>query len=239
MRKNQLKSKKLHEQLSQIIAQTEQGGQLPSEPTLAKDLGVSRATLREAMRSFETQGLLRRRQGSGTFVTHPSQLFESGLEMLESIERLAARIGLKVLMGAKNVEERPAASQESQALGVAEGSGVIQVTRVISTEDRPVAYLIDIVPSDLLRPEEIDQDFTGSVLDLFLKRGTPSLVTSRCEITAVAAPKEVAKAMGIQRGDVLLKFVAYLYSAEGRVVDYSFSYFLPGYFNFHVMRKVG
>ena len=43
----------------------------------------------------------------------------------------------------------------------------------------------------------------------------------------------------VQRDDVLLHFVAYLYSKEGRVVDYSFSYFLPGYFRFHVVRKVG
>ncbi len=49
----------------------------------------------------------------------------------------------------------------------------------------------------------------------------------------------MARALQIQRDDVLLHFVAYLYSNDGRVVDYSFSYFLPGYFRFHVVRKVG
>jgi GntR family transcriptional regulator len=43
----------------------------------------------------------------------------------------------------------------------------------------------------------------------------------------------------IQRGDVLLRFVAYLYSTTGKVVDFSYSYFLPGYFNFHINRRVG
>jgi GntR family transcriptional regulator len=42
----------------------------------------------------------------------------------------------------------------------------------------------------------------------------------------------------IQRDDVLLHFVAHLYTKDSRVVDYSFSYFLPGYFHFHVVRKV-
>src|SRR3972149_10219143 len=108
MKKNQSKSDILHEQLSQLIALTEPGGRLPSEPAVAKDLGVSRATLREAMRTFETQGLIRRKQGSGTYVTHPSQVFESGLEMLESIETLAARLGLGGRVVEMRVEERPA-----------------------------------------------------------------------------------------------------------------------------------
>jgi GntR family transcriptional regulator len=65
------------------------------------------------------------------------------------------------------------------------------------------------------------------------------LVSSRCEINAVTASSEVARALGIQKGDVLLRFIAYLFAASGQVVDYSFSYFLPGYFNFHVVRRVG
>ncbi len=43
----------------------------------------------------------------------------------------------------------------------------------------------------------------------------------------------------VQRGDVLLQFVSKLYTASGSIVDYSFSYFLPGYFKFHLVRRVG
>ena len=43
----------------------------------------------------------------------------------------------------------------------------------------------------------------------------------------------------IQRGDVLLKLTALLFTASGQVIDFSHSYFLPGYFKFHVVRKVG
>jgi GntR family transcriptional regulator len=38
---------------------------------------------------------------------------------------------------------------------------------------------------------------------------------------------------------VLLQFIAHLYATDGRMVDYSISYFLAGYFRFHVVRKVG
>jgi GntR family transcriptional regulator len=58
-------SQHIHNQLSRIIADTHPGERLPSEPTLALQFGVSRAMLRETMRTFETQGIIRRRQGSG------------------------------------------------------------------------------------------------------------------------------------------------------------------------------
>ena len=102
-----------------------------------------------------------------------------------------------------------------------------------------MAYLIDSLPVHFLNPEDVAEDFSGSVLDLLLKRGDPPLGVSRCEIAAVAAPPEVARALHIQRGDSLMVFEAMLYTTDGAPVDYSFSYFLPGYFKFHVVRRVG
>lgn len=235
---NQSVSQKLNDRLVQIIASARPGERLPSEPHLAKQLGVSRATLREAMRTFESQGLLRRRQGSGTFVTHPSTVIDSGLEILESIETLAQRKNLPVRMGTLKVEQRLANEDECQALEIGARCQVIQVSRVIETEDRPVAFLVDILPVDVMTPEDIDSDFSGSVLDFLLERGSPALAVSRTNITAVTANSEISRALGIQRGDVLLHFFASLYSSDGRVVDNSYSYFLPGYFNFHVVRRV-
>ncbi|OGO13478.1 MAG: hypothetical protein A2Y53_03080 [Chloroflexi bacterium RBG_16_47_49] len=232
-------SQRLHEDLGKIIAETPPGARLLTEPDLAKQLNVSRATLREAMRTFETQGLIYRHQGSGTFVIHPTQVIDTGLEVLESIETLSKRIGLPVSLGDLKVEHRLTDGEIAKALSIQADEQVLYISRVIHAEGRPVAFLIDILPEDLITHEELDSGFTGSVLDLMLKRGTPTLVSSRCEINAVQAIIEVAKALRIQRGDVLLRFIAYLYTTNGRVVDYSFSYFLPGYFNFHVIRRVG
>ncbi|MFO7623999.1 MAG: GntR family transcriptional regulator [Anaerolineales bacterium] len=238
MVENLSRQQKLHEELWRIIAETEAGQRLLNEPDLARQLGVSRATLREAMRTFETQGLIRRRQGSGTYVVRPSRVIESGLELLESIESLSNKIGLDVSMGELSVEYRLGNPSECKALGLEPAQRIIHLSRVIMTEDRSVAYLIDILPDKILSPEEIQAGFTGSVLDVLLQRGSPTLVTSLTEISATGADQKVARALGVQRGAVLLVFNASLYSADGQIVDYSTSYFLPGYFRFHVVRRV-
>ena len=241
---NQSISQRLHENLRQLITATQPGDRLPSEPELSQRLGVSRATLREAMRTFETQGLIRRRQGSGTYVNQPARVIESGLEVLESIETLAQRIGLPVTMGSLQVERRAPNETECEILKIPCDVNITKVERVILANKRPAAFLIDILPQDVLTPEELENgivvgEFNGSILDLLIRRGEPELMVSRTEISAATASSEVARALGIQRGDVLLRFIAELYTTSGRVIDYTYSYFLPGYFRFHVVRRVG
>jgi GntR family transcriptional regulator len=229
---------RLQSDLAAMIGKMEAGGRLPSEPELARRLGVSRATLREAMRTFEVQGLIRRRQGSGTFVVGRVPVIEAGLEVLESIETMAVRLGLEVSVGDLRVETVEAEGEAARELGVPIGTRLTRVRRVMIEDNRPVAYLTDNLCSTALGPEQLGHDFKGSVLDFLLQRGDP-LKVSKAAITAVAAPAEVARALQIQRGDVLLEFISKLYSTDGAVLDYSWSFFIPGYFHFHVVRRVG
>jgi GntR family transcriptional regulator len=230
---------RLQGQLSSLIAATQPGERLPAEPELAKQMGVSRATLREAMRAFEGQGIIRRRQGVGTFVVGQPSVIETGLEVLESIESLAHRMDLDVSMGDLHIDKVQASEEEAEALNLAISSDLVRVRRVILAGNRPVAFLVDTLPEDIFPSEDLEQGFTGSVLDLLLRRAAPKPVRSVAEIRAVAASAEIARSLEIQRGDVLLIFVARLYSSEEQVIDYSLSYFLPGYFRFQVVRRVG
>jgi GntR family transcriptional regulator len=105
-------------------------------------------------------------------------------------------------------------------------------------EGRPVAYLVDTLPEEILRPEDLPKNFNGSVLDFLITQGIP-LTVSRAEISATGATADVARVLEIQRDDVLLKFSSKLYVVDGSVVDYTVSNFIPGYFNFHVIRRIG
>jgi len=229
---------RLQADLAALIERTPAGQRLLSEPDLAKQLGVSRATLREAMRMFETQGLIRRRQGSGTYVVGKIQALDSGLETLESIETTAKRQGLEISVSDLSLEQVKADDELSAKLNVEAGTRLTRVRRVIRTENRPVAYLVDTLPEDILRADDLTSEFHGSVLDFLLARGD-ALNTSRADVSAIGATADVAKPLEIQRGDVLLHFSAQLFNSAGRVEDYSLTYFIPGYFHFHIVRRVG
>ena len=229
---------RLQADLAKLIAETPAGARLMSEPDLAKQMGVSRATLREAMRTFETQGLIRRRQGSGTYVVGKFEVIDAGLEVLESLETMARRMNLEISVSDLHVEQLQAEKTVADSLCVEEAVPITRVRRVMRADSRPVAYLIDYLPETVLKPADLPAEFRGSVLDYLIECGIDMQV-SRAAISAANAPADVAKALEIQRDDVLLRFASQLYDGKGQVVDYSVSYFIPGYFNFHVNRRIG
>jgi GntR family transcriptional regulator len=191
------------------------------------------------MRSFEEEGRIVRRQGVGTIVTRPPRALEAGLEVLESLETLAARTSQSVEMGECQISVRPAGGEDAAQLEIAAEAPVVEVSRVILAGGRPVAYLIDVLPESLLPPDVWAHGFTGSVLDLLLRAGEVDLDVSRTEIGALSASPEVARRLQIQRGDVLLRLEARLFARDGRALDHSWSYFLPGSIHLHIVRRVG
>lgn len=226
------------DRLGELLAESPPGTFLPSEPALAEQFGVSRSTLREAMRIFEARGLIIRRRGVGTYVAKPPKVIETGLEVLSSIESLAAQIGVDLEASSLEIVERGADPEEAGQLKLPHGAPIIELSRVIEADSRPVAYFVDCLPRDYLEPSEVSQGFSGSVLSLLLDRGHPPLDRSHAEISAVPADAEVAKGLGVHAGDVLLYLEALLYTVGGEVIDHSRSYFLPNTFRFHVIRHV-
>lgn len=240
--KTQIDSRPLYvraeEALGSLIESLAPGDRLPTEPDLAKQLHISRATLREAMRLFEERGRIVRKPGVGTFILGPHPIIEAGLEVLESLDTLSQRLGLHTHMTDLQIDERPADEGDCAALNVAMGSSVMAVSRTIYAGDVPVAYLTDVVPTGVVQRDEMET-FRGSVLDLLIRRGDPALGQSRTAITAESADSSLARHLGVQRGTPLIHFEATLYSLRGDPIDHSHSFFVPGYFKFHVVRKVG
>ena len=213
-------------------------GMLPSETELSQHFSVSRATIREALSQLEQRGVVNRRHGVGTFVVPQPPRIDAGLEQLASLETLARRIGLKTRMGSPVIEERTATPAEAECLQTPPETQVLSIARVIMTGKRPIAYLVDVVPTTILKRQDLNQTFRGSVLDLFAQHDEISLSHSRTDIMIESANKTIARELNLQPGEPLHKLQAQLYTRDGRVIDYSQSYFVPGYFHFHVIRRI-
>jgi DNA-binding FadR family transcriptional regulator len=109
---------KAYEQVADVLhrrvvaRELEPGERLPTEAMLAAEFGVSRTTVREALRLLAAQGLLRTAKGAtgGSYVTlpsagHLSASLRSGLGMLAE----AKDVSLEELLEARRLLEVPAA----------------------------------------------------------------------------------------------------------------------------------
>ncbi len=230
--------------LNDITAGIESGellrsnGQLPSEDELGKRFEVSRATVREALSRLEQQGSVTRQHGVGTFASSKALILDSGLEQLESIDTLAHRIGLDTQAGATEIIERPATVSEAERLQVTPGSQVLAVSRQILAADKPVAYLVDVVPTTFLRASDLEPIFKGSVLDVFLQRANPVLSHALTDMLIEPVESNIANRLNLSSKDIIFKLESLLFSRDGHKIDTSLSYFVPGYFRFHVVRRI-
>ena len=214
------------------------GEQLPSQNELAAQLGISRSTLREALLKLEQEGMVICRHGIGTFIAPGYEhRLESGLEHLESILKTAARHGMELGVDALQVEEEPADQEQAALLQVEPGTPVTSVRRVLQTDGMPIAYMLDVVLSSILRPAAIDETFNGSALDTLRRQPGLHITQATATISAINASPYLAEQLEVKRRQALLLMEERLFDETGRVIEFSHNYFMPDFFQFHLVRR--
>jgi GntR family transcriptional regulator len=193
---------------AQIIAQIEQaiadgelapGDRLPPERALAEEHGVSRMTVRQALQSLESRGLLRRSIGrnGGSFVARPK--VERDLGTFTGLSEQLARQG--VAAGARVLSAR------------ATHDGV-EVVRVRLADGEPFALERSLFPERFAHLLELD--LTGSLYELL---GNDAPVRSVERIEPVLAGEDEAAALGLRVGAPLMLVDRVAYDDAGEVVE--------------------
>lgn len=214
------------------------GEQLPSQDELAAELGVSRTTLREALLGLEQEGIIILKHGVGTFVTAGyGYRLESGLERLESILELTVRQRLDVRTSGLEVVVGQANPEVAEKLQIPQGAPLTTIRRAFIVEGKQVAYMVDQVPATILAPDEIDESFDGSVLDLLRTKQDLHIARAVANIEAINADSFLVEKLKVQPQQALLLLEETLFDQESTAVEFSRNYFVSEFFHFFVVRR--
>jgi GntR family transcriptional regulator len=129
-------------QVEQVVRQMINSGewqvgvQLPAEDRLCALFGVSRITLRHALRNLEDSGLLRREHGRGTFVRNTTLV--AGTRELTSFTHEMDVIGVRASSRLLECSLSTATSQAASALEIEEGDPVVRIRRLRLGNDQPI-----------------------------------------------------------------------------------------------------
>jgi len=104
------------------------GGQVPPEPELMAEYGVSRATVRQALAGLLAEGLLEIRRGLGTYVT--ARRFEHTIGGFYSFSREIERHGLQPGTQVLDLRKLPATDSVAEPLAVPTGTEVVALRRL-------------------------------------------------------------------------------------------------------------
>jgi GntR family transcriptional regulator len=219
------------------------GDRIPPETELVDALSVSRVTVRAGLARLVKRGLLERRQGSGTFLVQPPEgaRLRSGLERLETYTIHAARLGLTLDSEDLSIETVDAQPEEAAALEVAEGAPLVSVSRILLVEGRPAAWMVDVVPEDIIGVEEVREHFRpdAMVLDLLVSEGVPvGFSQMLIEAVMIDPAESVGRTLGLKTPSAALALTQTMYLTDGSPVQWSRDTFLPGHLNLHVVREL-
>ncbi|MEX4008712.1 GntR family transcriptional regulator [Neoaquamicrobium sediminum] len=120
------------------------GMQIPNEERLSTMLGVSRITIRHALRNIEDSGLLRREHGRGTFVRSSTVI--AGVRGLTSFTQEMAGLGLIVGSRILERDEQAASAEVASALEIRQGEPVVRLRRLRMGNDAPIGVQTAYMP---------------------------------------------------------------------------------------------
>ena len=220
----------VREHLLTRIKALEPGAQLPAEPILCDEYGVSRITLRHAVDGLIADGHLVREHGRGTFVTEPQY-------RLRYRERFAGEVtgffaqqtneGFTVTTSVIRQRVTLAGSGTASQLDLNAADAVVELTRLRYVNGTVHHVVVTYLPFALF-PDTAEVDFTDGSLFGYLKaEHQTALMRNDLLVSVEAAPELVAEALGVDIGEKLLKVASTVFDSADRPIAYGYSYFTP------------
>jgi GntR family transcriptional regulator len=188
------------------------GEALPSERDLCDIMGTSRVTVRKAIEMLIEEGLLSRRQGSGTFVAPRIQLPGSYLSSF-SEDAQARGLATETEWIKKMVDV--ASDEEARLLQLDPGAGVARLSRVRKAGGEPLAIENAVVPQVMIA--DINS-ISGSLYAALSDYGNRPL-TGEQKIRAALASGEEAALLSIPGKSEILRIERLTRRSDGRAVE--------------------
>lgn len=207
---------------------------LPSEFDLSKQLGVSRATLREALRILEEENVIIRRHGVGTFI-NSRPTFSSGIEQLSSVTDMIKQAGMKPGTIFLSTQIQEATEEDRERFQCEEGDSILMIERVRTADGQPVVYCVDRVPRKYL-PNYFSGELE-SLLDVLNLQAGKKISYAIAHIEPIGYHEKVSPVLECNPETALLALKQMHYDVQDDPILYSLNYFKADQFSFHVLRK--
>lgn len=229
-----LKARRLALLLRERIASGEiaPGSRLASEPALALEHGVSRVTVRRALDSLASDGLIDRRVGAGTFVREaeaPKPIVADFANMLTHLVEMGRRTGVRLVSFAYGAPPEGVA----HSLGLAPGERTQRSVRVRLIDGQPFSYLTTHVP-ERIGLTYSESDLASVPLLALLERSGAAVERASQTISATLASPDVAEALGLEIGSPLLSLTRVVFGPDGDGVEHLHALYRPDRYSFQM-----
>jgi DNA-binding GntR family transcriptional regulator len=200
-----------------LSGQLSAGAKLTPEAEFARNLGISRPSLREAIRILAREGLIVVKHGVGTFITNETKPILGSLELMRSMTDMIRASGGEPACRDLSIDLIDPPADVAMELELAAGAKTGRVSRVRLINERPFAVSKEYIALDeRQRSFSALKAFAGGSLYEFLRQnlGLP-ISHSKLRMSAVAADAAMAQVLKLDKRAPLLLMRELHYSFDG------------------------
>jgi GntR family transcriptional regulator len=194
------------------------GDQLPTEDRLIARFGVSRITVRRAIQNLVSRGLVEIRRGKGTFVAAP-KIMHDLKELSGFVEDMHA-LGRKPTARVIGKEIVAANATVARQLELTRGERVVRIRRVRLANGVPLSFDETYLPLGIGKKIITNNLKVEPIFSLLERKYDVPLIEAEYKLDAVAAEKEVARALKVKPRSPIFRIERTSYSTGSRPVDY-------------------
>lgn len=211
--------------------------QLPSESSIAADLGVSRNTLREAYIALENEGIIVRRHGIGTFVAHTPTIRDS-LNDFYSFAQIIQDSGYKPVFKTLSLSFCFAPANVYAFFSAPLTQKIRCIKRIVQADKDPVIYVEDYF-SPVVEAASLDWEaFDGNTVQFLAAGLTTPLHQIRSSIRAAALSPEIGPILGLPPETPILSVQSIIYTIDNEPVTYSKISFNSNFIEMNIVRTI-
>lgn len=202
------------------------GASLPSEAALCARFGVSRFTVREALRRLQADGIVARVQGAGSRVLRdrPAEVFVQNYRSVSELSQYAAETRLELLGSRPTILDADMAAR----VGGTEGAGWVVLRGVRrSAGGEAIAFVESYVPQRLAGLAQTLAAGPGPIYAGLARAEAQPVIDAVQETQALPAPGYVAEALDLEPDAPTLRILRRYATAEGTLIA-SFNWHLGG-----------
>jgi GntR family transcriptional regulator len=215
------------------------GSRMPGERSLAEELGVSRVTLRQALRTLELEGLLEADGGARWVRRDSGTSIEEGATGLVSFTDLAVTHGRTVSATVLKLVTRPTDVDEAELLRLAPGAEVHELVRLRCVDSIPILVDHSLIPA-ALTPGLDKLDFrTESLYRVLAAEYGCGPVRAECAIESREVQPAYAGHLGLERGGPVLEIQQLTFDRSGQVVQWCRSVYRGDRYKFRALLEIG
>lgn len=194
---------------------------LPNEVGMAKQLGIARNTVRQAINKLVFEGLIVRKKGVGTVLADKS--VNTRIRNWLSFSQEMKAMGIKIKNFELEVGWVDADKKVADFFGILAGKQVLRMDKLRGRPEYPFVFFISYFHPRVGLSE--NDDFKRPLYELLEKEHSIVVKTSKEEISALAADEQMAKKLEINPGDPILKRKRYVFDPGGRPIEYNLGYY--------------